>query len=156
MLHIKISLEELKREAAKPGLPRFKGEDRFRSICFPQPDPNLEGSCIKKLANGKLKVSGIPGEINIVWHRELPKEARCKQVRIVKYADKYYVCFSCEQVPPEPLASTGKTIAIDLGITNFITADDGTKFHHPRPYKTAKEKLAYLNRKLAAKQRGSI
>lgn len=33
--------------------------------------------------------------------------------------------------------------------------DDGIKFHHPKPYKTAKEKLAYQQRKLAIKQKGS-
>lgn len=33
--------------------------------------------------------------------------------------------------------------------------DDGTQFHHPKPYKTSKEKLASLQRKLALKQRGS-
>jgi len=33
--------------------------------------------------------------------------------------------------------------------------DDGTKLHHPKPYKTAKEKLAYQQRKLALKQKGS-
>jgi putative transposase len=112
----------------------------------------LSGSCVKKLANGKLRVSGL-GDISVVWHR--PLQGRCKQVRIIKQADKYYICFSCEGVAEQPLASTGKTIAIDLGITSFITTDDGTKFHHPKPYKTAKEKLAYLNRKLAAKQRSS-
>ena len=42
-----------------------------------------------------------------------------------------------------------------MGIDSFVTLDNGTKFHHPRPYKTTKEKLAYLNRKLTLKQRNS-
>ena len=74
---------------------------------------------------------------------------------IKKQGNKFYLIVSCDDVPSEHLAKTGKTIGIDLGISSFITADDGTKFHHPKPYKTAKEKLAYLNQRLAAKQRGS-
>jgi putative transposase len=137
------------------GFPRFKNRDRFRSICFPQPSPDLSGSCIKLLPNKKLKISGLPGEIKVKWHRELPSEARCKQVRIVKQADRYYIAFSMEGVAEQLLPSTGKTIALDLGLTNFITTDDGTQFHHPKPYRTAKEKLAFLNRKRSLKQRGS-
>jgi putative transposase len=145
----------VKNKEGKVGFPRFKKENRFKSICFPQPDPFLKKNCIKLLPSGKLKISRIPGELKVVWHRELPKEARCKQVRIVKQADKYYICFSCEGVAEQPLPKTNKTMAFDLGITNFITADDGTRIHHPKPYKTAKEKLAFLNKRLAAKQQGS-
>jgi putative transposase len=76
-------------------------------------------------------------------------------VMIKKQGDKFYLIVSCDEVPLEPLAKTGKTIGIDLGLNSFITADDGTKFHHPKPYKTAKEKLAFLNQKLARKLKGS-
>jgi putative transposase len=58
-------------------------------------------------------------------------------------------------VPKAPLAQTGKIIGIDLGLTAFITMDNGDKFHHPKPYKTAKEKIAFHNQQLARKHRGS-
>lgn len=136
------------------GFPRFKGKDRFKSICYLQPIHDLSGGCVKKLANGKLRISKLPGELKVKWHR--PFEGRCKQVRIIKQADKWFICLSCDDVPMTPLGSTGKSVAIDFGITNFITQDDGVVHHHPRAYKTAKEKLANHNRKLAAKQRGSM
>jgi len=142
-----------KGEAA--GFPRFKSETSFKSICFPQPKPDLTGGCVKKLPNSRLKVSGIPGEIKVKWHRDIPKEAIVKQVRIVKSAGKYYVAISCENVPQELLAPTGKTIGIDLGLNSFITLDSGEKIHHPKPYNTSKEKLAFLNKKLAIKKQGS-
>jgi putative transposase len=137
------------------GFPRFKSETSFKSICFPQPKSDLTGGCIKKISDNKLKVSGIPGDIKIKWHRDIPSEAIAKQVRIVRSAGKYYVMISCDGVPEERLAPTGKTVGIDLGLNNFITLDDGTVLHHPRPYKTSKEKLAFLNKKLALKKRGS-
>ena len=141
----------VKSKASEAGFPRYKSSDRFRSISFPQ--ANLKSGGVKLLENNKLKVFGIPGEVSVKWHR--PFQGRCKQITLSKQTDKFYIILSCDEVPKEPLAKTGKTIGIDLGLTSFITTDDGTKFHHPKPYKTAKEKLAYLNRKLAAKKRGS-
>jgi putative transposase len=84
-----------------------------------------------------------------------PFEGRCKQVVIKKQSDKYFVILACDNVPLKILPKTGNTIAIDLGISNFITTNTGEQFQHPKPYKTAKEKLAYLQRKLELKQRGS-
>ena len=118
---------------------------------FPQSD--LQSGGIKFLENNKLKIFGIPGEVKVKWHR--PWKGRCKQVSIKRQADKFFIILSCDEVPLEPLAKTNKTIALDLGLTSFITSDDGEKIQHPKPYKTAKEKLAIKNRKLAAKQKGS-
>jgi len=141
----------IKNKKIAPGFPRFKNTDRFRGILFPQCDLNSGGA--KRLPNSKLKIKGVPGEIKAVWHR--PFQGRCKQVRIVKNNDKYFIILFCDDVPNiETRELTGKTVAIDLGISNFITTDDGLKIHHPKPYKTAKEKLKYLQRR-AAKQRGS-
>ena len=141
----------VKAGSGKAGFPRFKNKDRFRSILFPQ--SNLNGFGIKQLANSNVKIYGIPGEISVEFHR--PIEGVCKNVRLVKQANNYYLVASCDNVPLNILPKTDKTIAIDMGISNFITTDDGTSFHHPRPYKTAKEKLAYFSRKLALKQRDS-
>jgi putative transposase len=135
----------------KAGFPRYKSADRFRSIIFPQADLKTRG--VKLLANKKLKVFGLPGELKVKWHR--PVQGRCKTVTIKKEADKFYLILSCDEVPLQPLAKTQKTVAIDLGISSFITTDDGTQSHHPKPYKTAKEKLAFLNQKLALKKKGS-
>jgi putative transposase len=135
----------------KPGFPRYKSVDRMKSINFPQ--SNLSGFGVKLLENKSLKIYGIPGEVKVIWHR--PFQGRCKQVIITKQSNNFYIVLSCDDVPLNILPSTGKTIAVDMGINSFVTLDDGTKFHHPKPYKTAKEKLAFLNRKLALKQRGS-
>ena len=141
----------VKRKANNVGFPRFKNKDRFRSILFPQSDLNSYG--IKKLENGKLKIYGIPDEVKIILHR--PFQGRCKNVRVMKQAGRYYVVLCCENVPQNILEKTGKSVGINLGITNFITTDTNVKIKHPKPYKTAKEKLAYINQRLALKTRGS-
>ena len=142
----------VKSKSSKAGFPRFKNADRFKSICFPQIKPDASAGGIKLLDN-KLQVFGITGNIKIVYHR--PIEGIAKQARIVKQNDQFYLVITCDNVPNKPLLKTGKTTAIDLGLISFATLDDGTKFHHPKPYKTAKEKLAYQQRKLALKQKGS-
>ena len=143
--------KRVKAGASKAGFPRFKNADRFRSILFPQSD--LNGFGVKLLENGKLKIYGVEGDVDIVLHR--PLQGRCKNVVIKKQGDKFFLIASCDDVPLNILPATGKTSSIDLGLESFITTDDGTKFHHPKPYKTSKEKLAWLNKKLALKQRGS-
>lgn len=141
-----------------PGFPRFKKFKRFVSIKFPQVISDLSRGCIvlRKLGNekAKLKVSGFQKEFEFVLHRVML--GICKTVMIKKEpSGKYHVIFSCINVPKNVYPSTGKTVGIDLGLTNFLTLDDGKQFHHPKPYKTAKEKLAYRQRKLELKQRGS-
>ena len=142
----------IKEGADKVGFPRYKSADRYNSIVFPQSD--LKGFGVKLLDNKQIQVFGIAEPIKVKWHR--PFQGRCKQVMIVKRADKFYLNLSCDEVPLAPLAKTGKTIGIDLGLDSLYDSDDGTQFHHPKPYKTAKERLAYLNQKLALKQKGSL
>jgi putative transposase len=144
----------VKSKSGKAGFPRFQSRDRSNSLIFPQAQMiEKHWGGVKLLENKKLQIFGIPGELKVKWHR--PFQGRCKTVSIKRQAGEFYLILSCDNVPEEHLASTGKSIAIDLGLTNFITTDDGTSFHHPKPYKTSKEKLAYAQRKLSLKQKGS-
>jgi len=138
----------VKQGSKTPGFPRFKPFERFKSILFPQ--CNLKSGGVKRLPNDKLIIKGIPGEVKAIFHR--PFEGRCKTVRILKSSGKYYVILSCDNVPNKPLEKTEKVIGIDLGISTFITTDDGTPFHHPTPYKTSKVRLAYLQQQLDLKK----
>ena len=130
-------------EEAK-GFPRFKNKTRFRSICFPQVSPELDGGAIKLLDDKHINISKI-GSVKIEYHR--PIKGQAKLARIIRQADKWFITISCDGVPLEPFEKTEKTVAIDLGITNFITTDDGTTFNHPKPYKTSLEKMQYIQKK---------
>ena len=138
-------------KASKAGFPRFKNKDRFRSILFPQVKPNLSGGCVK-LTSNKVRIYGV-GEVKIRYHRSI--QGIAKQCQIVKQNDNFYLCIICDKIPAKPLPKTGKTVGIDLGLDSFVTMDDGTKFHHPKPYKTSLEKLQYRQRKLSLKIKGS-
>lgn len=144
----------VKIKSGKAGFPRFKNSKSFNSFCFTQIVGNMLGKGgVKLLPNNKIKLHKINGEIKVKWHR--PFQGQCKNISIVRELDQWYIVLCCDNVPKETRDKTNKIVGIDVGLTSFVTLDDGTKYHHPRPYKTSKEKLAYKQRRLALKKRGS-
>lgn len=137
----------------KAGYPRFKSANRFKSIVFPQTHLMGAGGA-RTLLNGNVKFFGI-GEMKIIMHR--PFEGRCVQVLLKKDGEKYYVIFVCELEAPKisPIPKNPVISAHDKGLNIFIMQDNGVSYRHPKPWKTAKEKLAHQQRKLSLKQLGS-
>ena len=78
-----------------PGYPRFHGANRYNSFTYKQFGNGAA------LENGFLVLSKI-GRIAVRWSR--PLEGTPKTVTISKEADGWYVCFSCADVPMQPLA----------------------------------------------------
>jgi putative transposase len=132
----------------KAGFPRFKNKDRFRSILYPQKGFALSKS--KGLSGKKkckLKLSKI-GDIPMILHRNIKGNIKtCSIIRTP--SEKYYVCFSCDEVPKEPIAKTGKETGIDLGVKNLMTLNNGEKIFNPKFFKKSKDKLASAQRKLS-------
>lgn len=95
-----------------PGFPRFKRE--LRSFGF----AGISGWGVKGRV---LYMRGI-GNIKLHMHRKLPVSPISCQVK--QYKSGWVVLLACI-VPVEALPKTGKSIGIDLGITNFIATSDG-------------------------------
>mgnify|MGYP002655947990 FL=1 len=55
----------------------------------------------------------------------------------------------------KPLPKTGKSVGLDLGITDLATLSDGTKIQAPKPLKNKLKKLQRLSKSLSRKQKGS-
>ena len=55
----------------------------------------------------------------------------------------------------KPMPISNKTVGIDLGLTDLFITSDGEKSGNPRFTKRYERKLAYLQRELANKQKGS-
>ncbi|MBE9171332.1 transposase [Pleurocapsales cyanobacterium LEGE 06147] len=104
-----------------------------------------------KIDGRRLKLLSI-GRVPVRWHR--PIEGKIKTVRIIKKAGKWYGCFACE-VEPKPLPSTGKDVAIDVGINSLITTSDGDQVENPRWDRNQQRKLRILQRRVARKKLGS-
>jgi putative transposase len=130
----------------KPGYPRFQGANRYNSFTYKQFGNGAT------LDNGFLVLSKI-GRIAVRWSR--PIEGIPKTVTISREADGWYVCFSCADVPIQPLPLTGKETGVDLGIEAFATLSDGTRIFHPGWYRKAERALKMAQRRVSRRKQGS-
>ena len=117
----------------KPGYPRFKGRNRWRSFGFKEYGNGF------KIDGRRLKLSGI-GRVAVRWHR--PVEGQIKTARIVKSAGKWFVSFSCVVETPLPLPSAGGDVGVDVGLLSLVTMSDGEKVKHPHFYRDAQRSAA--------------
>ncbi|HET8909514.1 MAG TPA: transposase [Ktedonobacterales bacterium] len=134
------------REGQTPGFPRFHGRNRFNSFTYKEFGNGV------RLDNGFLVLSKI-GRVAPRWSR--PLAGTPKTVTILRQADGWYVCFSCADVPVEPLPRTGQETGVDLGLESFATLADGTMIHNPHCYRRAERRLKTAQRRVARRKKGS-
>jgi len=134
----------IKEGNSKAGYPRFKSEDRYDSITYPQP-PGFD------MTKQGLKLSRI-GVVKIKMHRDI--KGTLKTCIIKREAGKWYACFSCE-VEPVKKPMPDKTIGIDVGIKSFATLSDSSTIDNPRHLIKSETKLIYKQRCLSKKKIGS-
>ena len=134
----------------KPGYPRFKGRDRYNTFTF-KDAANRNG--VRFVAGGRrLYLHGV-GNVRIRMHR--PMQGTLKQVSITLSGGHWYACMVCDDVPLQPLPTTGESTGIDVGITTFATLSSGKPIHSPRPYRAAQAKLAKLQRVVSRRKKRS-
>jgi putative transposase len=134
------------REGQTPGYARFQGANRSNSFTYKQ---FSNGATLDK---GFLVLSKI-GRIAVRWSR--PLEGAPKTVTISREADGWDVCFSCADVPTQPLPATGQATGIDLGIEAFATRSDGTRIFNPGWYRKAERALKMAQRRVSRRTKGS-
>ena len=128
------------------GYPRFHGRSRYNSLTYPQFGRGAS------LDDGLLSLSKI-GRIAVRWSR--PIEGTPKTVTVSREADGWYACFSCANVPTQPLAPAGQDTGIDLGIEAFATLSNGTRIFHPGWYRKAERALKTAQRRVSRRKKGS-
>src|SRR5262245_32717556 len=129
----------------KAGFPRYQARTRYHSFTC------KEFGNGATLDNGFLVLSKI-GRIAVRWSR--PLDGTPKTVTISKEADGWFVCFSCTDVPVQPLPQTGKETGIDLGIEAFATLSDGTRVFSPGWYLNAEQALKTAQRRVSRRKKG--
>jgi putative transposase len=130
----------------KPGFPRFQGRNRYHSFTYKDYGNGA------RLDNGYLVLSKI-GRVAVRWSR--PLEGTPKTVTISHEADGWYVCFSCADVPAQPLPATGRETGIDVGLKVFLITADGEIVANPRHYRHAERRLKKAQRRVARRKKGS-
>ncbi|MFK5954728.1 MAG: transposase, partial [Desulfobacterium sp.] len=130
-----------------PGFPRFKKRGQWDSITFPQYQKHPVGSSVFVSKVGKIK---------IVYHREIPGDAKIKILIITKDAGKWFACFSVEfSIVMEPKQDLLPPVGIDMGLIDFFYASDGSKVSIPKYLRKKEKQLQRLQRRLSKAKKGT-
>jgi len=130
----------------KPGFPRFKACDRYRSLTCPGRYNYIRG--------GALNFPKL-GLIRMEMHRLLPEGAVVKTCTIAKKADGWYVSFSFDVPATATPEHHGKAIGIDMGLTRFIALSNGETVPAPQFLRRSERKLKWAQRVFSRRKRGS-
>lgn len=130
-----------------PGYPRFKGEDRYDSFTFTDPNRGF-----KLIGDRTLRIHNI-GDVRIKKHR--PLEGMVKRLTISRDGTGvWFACFSVE-VGEKILEPNADAIGIDVGISSFAVLSDGTRVENPRFLKRDDKRLRKVQRQLSESPMGS-
>jgi putative transposase len=102
-----------------------------------------------------LKLAKMDKPLAIRWSRSIPKGCSPSTVTVSKdAAGRYFVSILCEdEIAFKPTVS--KQIGIDLGLTSFAVTSEGSIYNAPKPLKEHLKKLAFLQKSLSRKVKGS-
>lgn len=128
----------------KPGFPRFKKRDRYRSLEQIQPGKFIRDKAIF-----------IPGISEVRSRGRFGIDGKQLGLRIIKRATGWYAQIIVEMPVPAPLPETGQECGIDLGLETFATLDSGERIENPRTLRRSEKKMKAASRRLAKCQRGS-
>ena len=83
-------------------------------------------------------------------------DGKILSAKVFTKGGKWFVSVAVElDDTQKPLPKTGKSVGLDLGITDLATLSDGTKIKASKPLKNKLKKPRRLNKSLSRKQKGS-
>ncbi len=130
-----------------PGYPRFKGKGQYSSLTFPQWNSGCD------LTGKGLRLSKV-GTVPLVLHR--PVEGKIKTCSVLRSSTgKWWVTFSCENVPERVLPANPRPVGIDVGVRTFATLSDETVIENPKFLKRSAKRIAQAQRKLELQEKGT-
>lgn len=141
------SLGQLKKKGKRVGVLRFKGKDWFKTFSYNQSGFKLE---MVKTKKGILHLSKI-GSVKIKVHRRV--EGNIKQVTLKNRLGKWFAILITDANPRRVHGE--EVVGIDLGINNYLVDSWGDKVAHPHNIDKHAKHLAFAQRNLARKKRGS-
>lgn len=125
--------------------PKFKKKNARQSIRLTKAAFSLK--------DRQLFIAKSKEPLNVRWSRPLSSEP--STITISKdCSGRYFVSMLCE-FEAEPMPVSIKTVGIDLGLTDLFITSDGKKSGNPRHTLSYQSKLAYYQKQLAKKKKGS-
>ncbi|MGC5014727.1 RNA-guided endonuclease InsQ/TnpB family protein [Streptosporangium sp. DT93] len=136
-----------------PGFPRFKGKGWFDTVEWPKDGDGCRWASQPEHPSATfVRLQGI-GHVRVHHHRAV--RGTIKTIGVKREGSRWYVVLSCDDVPAEPLPTTGAAVGIDLGVASFVTTSDGEHLDNPRHLAASAGQLVVAQRDLARKKRGS-
>ena len=136
-----------KKSHRKVNLPKFKSKHR-ENISY-------NTKCINgniAVVNSFIKLPKM-GLIKAVIHTPCKGKIKTANFRKTK-SGKYFISITCE-IDIEPKQSNDNQVGLDLGLKNFYITSDGEKINPQKSLRSNLDKLAWEQRKLSRKQKGS-
>jgi putative transposase len=136
----------VKTRDGRAGFPRFKSYRRYNSFTLTQSGWKLDGNHLHIRNVGRFKL-----------YLSRPIEGDIKTVTIKRTSTgKWFVLFSCDNVPCQPLPESNKTIGLDVGLNSFCVDSTGKAIDNPKYFRRSEKLLRIRQRALARKKKGSI
>lgn len=133
------------KRGGKPGFPRFRARARYHAADLRVGD----GLTIRK--SGKLGLVGVPGEIKVRWHRDLPSKP--KSAILSRNAGKWFIIFHVKVAAVE--RASPEAVGLDMGLTNLVAFSTGETIARPGWTRKAAKGLRKRQRAVARCQRRS-
>jgi putative transposase len=130
------------------GFPRFKAENRFRSI------PLKEYGNDYRIVNGKLRAYPTFG-IGSLKIKGLQEFEKAKSGRLVRRATGWYLQICVETIIGKPIKKVKKAVGLDVGLKSFVVDSEGKHIKPPKFFIQSQNKLAVSQRLIAKKVKGS-
>lgn len=144
------SLKDLERAyknffAKRADFPRFKRRGSRDSFRFPQ-GVKLDQS------NSRVFLPKL-GWVRYINSRSI--EGELSNVTVSRSSDKWYVSIQTERNVDEPKHPSVTSVGVDLGIAQFATLSDGTRFPAVNSFRVKQNRLAAYQRKIRKKTKFS-
>ncbi|MFA7256031.1 MAG: RNA-guided endonuclease TnpB family protein [Kiritimatiellales bacterium] len=134
-----------KEQNGKSGFPRFKGRGQYNSFTLKQSGWKLDG---RHLTIAKI------GRIKIFLSRQIQGDIKTVTVKRSS-SGKWFVMFSCDNIPTVGIPLTGEEVGIDVGIKSFAVDSAGRKFENPKYFRQSEKLLCRRQRRLSRKKLGA-
>jgi putative transposase len=126
--------------------PAFKKKDSRQSVNY-----SLCGFSFNSM-DRILKIAKI-GAVKVKWSRKhIPQPSSVRMIRTA--SGKFFVSLVVE-VAPQELPKTGENIGIDFGVSRLATLSNGERVANPKHGARLQKRLAFCQRELARKTKGS-
>ena len=135
------------KQGKKPGFPRFKSKDRYRSMVATSTGQTITES-------GRIRVANIKQPIKCRGLQSIV--GKIKQLRVLKKVNKWFAQLVIDDalpIPPKILVNSA--IGIDVGLNHFAATTDGELIDNPRIYRRLERQLRRISQNVSRKVKGS-